>query len=186
MFNEYEPRAGSTIADCAFEMISLANSTRGLILAKFNSVSLTVNPGDSTEAIVQFYHSQWESQEKAFSESSEGKAQATRAEVRRILASKAEAEGILPFSVVNQRRWEEMVDNNQDPYGSAIIRYASRWASMMEAKLAAGIPFQGIPEVTSFEADKEGVSGAMYEFAKYALGEIWIHGEQLRQWYSIT
>lgn len=38
------------------------------------------------------------------------------------------------MKLINEEGWEATVKANQDGYGSAIIRYAERWADLMEKK----------------------------------------------------
>lgn len=82
--------------------------------------------------------------------------------------------------------WEKGLANNQDPYGNACYRYASEWATRMEAKQAAGGLIKDIAEPTSREADDEGITGFMYGMAVQILSQIWIHGEALRLWHNLS
>lgn len=78
---------------------------------------------------------------------------------------------------------------NKDPYGFAVIRYASEWATRME-KLAEGKDLSDLPaqikfmveyaEKTSHEADDEGITGFMYGAAVSTLA----YGEALRRWHN--
>jgi hypothetical protein len=81
--------------------------------------------------------------------------------------------------------WEEGLENNQDPYGVAIYRYAESWADLMEKKMAEGALLEDIAESTSHEADVEGITGFMYGAAVSVLSGTWKHGEQLRLWHNL-
>ena len=38
----------------------------------------------------------------------------------------------------NKDRWEKFVAINNDPYSSGVVRYAERWANMMEQEMENG------------------------------------------------
>jgi hypothetical protein len=82
-------------------------------------------------------------------------------------------------------RWQKTVDNNQDGYGSGVIRYAERWAGRMEEKMAEGKPLAEIAKSASNEADTEGITGFMYGCAVSILAQVWEHGEELRRWHNL-
>lgn len=81
--------------------------------------------------------------------------------------------------------WDKGVENNQDPYGAAVYRYAEKWADMMEARLAAGETVAQCAKETSHEADTEGITGFMYGCAVNVLAHCWEHGEALRLWHNL-
>ena len=83
-------------------------------------------------------------------------------------------------------KWGTHKAANTDEYGSAVIRYAERWADMMEAAVDAGAKLEDIAESTSREADTEGITGFMYGAAVWSLAEAWQHGEQLRRWHNLA
>lgn len=80
--------------------------------------------------------------------------------------------------------WDKGVENNKDPYGAAVYRYAEKWADAMEAKLSAGETVEQCAKSTSHEADTEGISGFMYGCAVNVLAHCWEHGEALRRWHN--
>ena len=69
-----------------------------------------------------------------------------------------------------------------DFYSAGIIRYAERWASMMEDKIEAGATVAEAAEATHHLADTEYISGFMYGQAVNLLSGYWEHGDELRQW----
>lgn len=81
--------------------------------------------------------------------------------------------------------WDLGVANNEDPYGRAVYRYASEWATRMETALAAGESVEQIADRCSHEADTEGITGFMYGCAVGILANCWIHGEALRRWHNL-
>lgn len=89
------------------------------------------------------------------------------------------------MNISDQNAWQRWVDNNQDPYGSGVIRFAERWADLMEAKMAEGATLEDIAEATSHEAETEGITGFMYGAAVSVLATSWEHGDQLRRWHNL-
>ena len=81
--------------------------------------------------------------------------------------------------------WNLFAANNNDPYGSGVVRYAERWADAMEAEMAAGKALGDIADATSHSADTEGVTGFMYGCAVSVLAKVWKHGEELRRWHNL-
>ena len=69
-----------------------------------------------------------------------------------------------------------------DFYSAGIIRYAERWAAMMEDKIEAGATVAEAAEATHHLADTENISGFMYGQAVNLLSGYWEHGDELRQW----
>lgn len=89
------------------------------------------------------------------------------------------------MEIVNEDFYNKCVEANTDPYGSAIIRYATNWADIMESKMGNGEKLEHIAEKTSHDADTEGVTGYMYAAAVSILANCWLYGEQLRKWHNI-
>lgn len=69
-----------------------------------------------------------------------------------------------------------------DFYSAGILRYAERWAAMMEDKIEAGATVAEAAEATHHLADTEYISGFMYGQAVNLLSGYWEHGDELRQW----
>lgn len=90
------------------------------------------------------------------------------------------------MKIANDDVWATWTKNNQDVYGSAILRYAERWADMMEARMSAGESLESIAKETSHAADTEIISGYMYGAAVQVLASAWVHGEALRRWHNIS
>ncbi len=86
--------------------------------------------------------------------------------------------------LIDKEGWEHCKENNQDGYGSAVIRYAERWANLMEAKIADGAKLEEIADHASHEADTEGITGFMYGCAVNILAHVWERGDQLRRWHN--
>ena len=84
----------------------------------------------------------------------------------------------------NKEKWEKFVTINNDPYGSGVVRYAERWANMMEQEMESGKSLIEIADATSNKADTEGITGYMYGCAVSILSQVWEHGEELRKWHN--
>lgn len=85
----------------------------------------------------------------------------------------------------NKEDWKKALANNQDVYGSAIYKYAERWADLMEAQIKKGKTVAGCAGETSREADGEGITGYMYGCAVSILSHCWDYGEELRLWHNL-
>ena len=88
------------------------------------------------------------------------------------------------MKVKDIKAYEEWKANNTHPYGSAVFRYAERWADMMEERIVNGEKIEDIAEKTSFEADTECITGFMYGCAVKILSKCWEYGEELRKWHN--
>lgn len=105
----------------------------------------------------------------------------------------------------DEEGWLKSVEANTDPYGAAIIRYAERWANLMEDRMASLLEGRITPEnsqealladpsplvsevakQTSHDADTEGITGFMYGCAVSILSQVWYYGEALRRWHNLA
>lgn len=85
----------------------------------------------------------------------------------------------------NELEWQKWQNNNKDDYGACIIRYAERWANLMEETMTEiGSNVADIAGETSEEADTEGITGFMYGAAVAVLSSCWIYGEELKKWHN--
>lgn len=84
----------------------------------------------------------------------------------------------------NESIWNEFVEANQDPYGSACVRYAKAWAEQMETLMSNGATLETCAKAASHDADTEGITGFMYGCAVSMLSQGWVHGEALRRWHN--
>ena len=86
----------------------------------------------------------------------------------------------------DKAEWDKGVEKNQDPYGNAIYRYTSEWATKMEEALKAdGATVGSVAKGCSHDVDTEGITGFMYGCAVSILASVWIHGEELRKWHNL-
>lgn len=87
--------------------------------------------------------------------------------------------------ISNEEAWKKWADNNRDEYGSAAMRFAERWADLMEARMTEGAKLEDIAAECSREADTEGITAFMYGAAVCVLASSWEHGEALRRWHNL-
>lgn len=85
-----------------------------------------------------------------------------------------------------ERIWNKGVEKNQDPYGKAIYRFASEWATRMERAISEGGLIDDLAQDTCRESDDEGITGFMYGAAVSVLSQVWVHGESLRRWHNLA
>lgn len=84
--------------------------------------------------------------------------------------------------------WSKWMDANppEDGYGHAVLRFASEWATRMEAELeTAGVTVASCARQCAHDADNEGITGFMYGVAVKVLSDCWLHGEELRRWHNL-
>lgn len=181
----YEPMAGEDIRETATKIVAMAAVRDEPVRCDFNDIELVANPGgDTANEIVARYNDESRRLAEAYRNSPEGRASAARAEQASKRAAESAAEGIKPFSIRDPDGWAKCVENNSDPYGACVVRYAARWANLMEARMAAGAELEAIAKDTSHEADTEGITGFMYGAAVSILAGAWEHGERLRRWHN--
>lgn len=81
--------------------------------------------------------------------------------------------------------WDTFVNANKDGgYGEGIIKYAEKWARLMQKEMSNGKTLAKCASDTSYAADDEGITGFMYGVAVAILSKCWKHGEQLRRWHN--
>lgn len=74
-----------------------------------------------------------------------------------------------------------MLKNVEDDYSFAVLSFAIRWATAMEKEMKKGKNVSEIAKQTVEEADIEGITGYMYEFAVRILINFWEYGKQLEE-----
>jgi hypothetical protein len=98
-----------------------------------------------------------------------------------------------PLALKDKARWQEYVDANKDGgYGEACVRYAEKWARLMQARISGITESAHVTrwlvdnaDECSHVADDEGITGFMYGAAVAMLSQCWIHGEELRRWHNL-
>lgn len=120
--------------------------------------------------------------DEEFAKSPEGIKQAEETTAFLERAAAAKAAGILPFAKSDPAGWEKAVAANKDGYGAGVIRYAARWANLMEAQVGEG-DITDIAQSASHEADLEGISGFQFGAAVGILSKTWVRGADLALWH---
>lgn len=179
---------GTSIQDAADQMVELAKRENVEVHVTFNGTQLVAVPTTVAKDLATSYLTTIEERHQAWEASPEGQeALARRAEAERRAAA-AEAEGVLPFQLKEgeQEWWAKYQEtNSRDPYSACTLRYAARWANLMEQKLQQGATLKDIAESASHEADLEGITGFMYGCSVGCLSKVWVHGEELRRWHNL-
>ena len=182
----YEPSAGESINETADQMVTLARTGGGTVTATFNDIELHATPTTDAASIVAFYTGECDRRRREYEASPKGQRHAAEAAAYRAKAAAAAAEGILPFAIKPEALadWEKTVKVNDDGYGACVVRYAARWAHLMDAAIAKGATITDIAKQSSHDADVEGITGFMYGAAVSILSQAWVHGEALRRWHN--
>lgn len=89
---------------------------------------------------------------------------------------------IKPFSVIDSEGWEILMKKNNESGWPMINSYVSRWANLMEQRMALGEKIEDIAEMTSLEADDDKVLSMIYTQAVYILSRVWKYKEEFRRW----
>lgn len=184
----YEPRPGDSIQQAARILVGMANSAKEPAMASFNDIVVTANPGDDADSIVQYYHAESNRGREEYINSPEYKEKQQQAEEKQLQHELA-LEGALQgapekMSLRDEAGWKQFVEVNTDGYGSGVIRFAERWARLMEGRIAKGDTMEKFAKETSHLADNEGITGFMYGCAVSILSKVWVHGEQLQRWHN--
>lgn len=201
MIRRYEPLPGEDIETTVRNMVAFAKQMETLaiahcpgykrddqylVIADFNGITLRAGARENLLAMVLAYRKAIDDRNKKWQRSPEGHRAAHKAKELEKQAAAAQAEGIKPFSLKDPDGWKLMMKKNQDGYGSCVMRYAARWANLMEQELAKGAELKAIAKATSCVADTEGITGFMYGCAVSILARVWEHGEELRQWHNLS
>lgn len=204
--------AGRTFEGAVTEAIQLAADTDDTVEFEFNGVIVTVAAGSNSELIKRdFYRAflrgdrrnefvvgPYSSEMLTAEELDEdNRLKAALDEKRRQREERWTAENrakkellrsaliVAPAMEFKDRNlWDEAVAKNTDSYGKGVMKFAERWARLMQAQLAAGKTLAECAEETSHAADVDGITGFMYGCAVQILSQAWIHGEELRKWHN--
>ena len=180
----FEPSIGSSISDAAVRMVAIAVDTDDIVTADFNGITLTASATTVPDEVVTYYTEESKRRHDAYLASPEYAAKMVEAEkaARKAEADAAELLARAPATMTlrDTDGWDKSVAANQDGYGAGVMRYAERWARMMEAEIAAGKTLKECANSTSHTAETEGITGFMHSCAISILSQVWIHGEGLR------
>jgi hypothetical protein len=183
----YDPSADMdvhNIRDAAKAAIELSKANKRSVRFNFNGASVRVDPDPdlTVEDVVKSYHDA----PNAFDEyqnSPEGKAATKAAEEERKLRDAAVDQKIkdVKIELSDAAFWKDFIEaNKEDDYGSATIRYAERWARLMQAEMASGKKLENVVRSTSDAADNENISGYGLRSATALLCKTWKYGAKLK------
>ena len=182
----YTPLPGGHVYTECEEVVRVANLTGQKVNFCFNGIDMSAKPGDTAKAIASKWHELSNRRHEEWLRSSAGiESQRRAAESKRI----AEIESKKPFAsfaIRDPAAWDLLVKNNPEPYGQGVLRYAARWAWMMDSRINGGESVAKSAEQTKHIADREGITGAMFGFAVGVLSRCWVHGDELKSWYQST
>ena len=192
----YEVRAGEEISDAALKIVNMSERSGKKVKMQFNGVELIANVDSISADIVNEYHNELdrEQQEREdwLNNTPEGQAQKQENEERTRKyeedRDRSINEGILEFTLLDTAEardaWQNWLDNNQEGYGAAIMRYTARWANYMERAIEMDNRLEDIADKRSHDADLEGITGFQHGAAVNMLSKVWIYGDDLRKWHN--
>ena len=184
----YEPIVGENVSETARRMVALAQKTKDAVTGKFNDIALTAQPGDNPDAIVQYYQIESDRRHEEYMKSPEHKKRQREAkesqERQDLILKGALAAAPEKMALRDEGGWKNIAAANTDGYGGGVIRFAERWARLMEGRMANGDTLEACADEASSLAD-EGITGFMYGCAVAILSQVWIHGEQLCRWHNL-
>jgi hypothetical protein len=182
-----EALPGYHINEVCENAVRKARELQCVVEFEFNEIIVIVSPSDTAEGAAQRFMAECQRRRDEYEKSPAGIESARRTADAQKKADEAAAEGIKPFSIKHgaESEWEKCVKNNSDPYGACTVRYAARWAHLMEKRMEAGEKIATIADQSSHDADLEGITGFMYGCAVSILAHAWKHGEALRLWHNL-
>lgn len=185
-----EAMPGEHVSDVAEKMVALARESDDEVTADFNGITLTARADSCATTIAADYSAECSRRHEAYVNSDEYKRRQREAEEKQrqqdLLLQGALSVAPEHLTLKDAEGWRKAVESNTDGYGSAVIRYAERWARLMESRLMGGESIASSAEQMSHLADNEGITGFMYGCAVSILSSVWIHGEELRRWHNLA
>lgn len=182
----YDARAGETIQETAEAMARRAKNSDKTVVANFNDVGLLVWPGRDAKSIADYFHEEISRNSEEYRKSPQGQRFQRESEARNRKAAIEASKPLAEFIIKDQEGWQKTVEANKDSgYGACVVRYAARWAHMMETQIADGFKLEDIATKMSHKADTEGISGFQYGCAVSILASVWEYGDQLRRWHNL-
>lgn len=183
----YEPKAGEDINHACVAAVLLARENGCKVTFKFNDCEMVAKPESDSLTLAESYIAARNAAAEAYWASPAGIAEKARIEAADQRRREEERKPLAAFDCVDPDGWAAFVAANTDGYGSGVVRYAARWAALMEERMCATVaPLEACVESTSHEADTEGITGFMYGCAVGVLAKVWRHGEALRRWHNLS
>lgn len=174
--------AGDRVDRVCAEAKEISNRDKCMVRFDFNGVTMTATPKKSLASMLWDYDtanmSRWHVG-LSWKEKYETENKRKREELSAKLA-------LCPtIELSDADGWQATIDTNKDePYGEAVIRYAETWARLMQYEMSLGRSLFEVAEYASYQADVEGLTGAMVGCAGSILSHCWIHGKDLRRWHN--
>jgi hypothetical protein len=176
---KFEIRYGEDIGACCRRLVAHAEQ-HGEAEVDFNEIKLT--------ALASYYTETSSQRHEAWLASPEYRAQQIAAAVEQQKRENALAAALAKApekpTMADPDGWARFCEvNSKDGYSAGVVRYAERWARLMEGQIAEGRTVAECADETSSLADDEGITGAMFGFAVGILVRVWQHGDDLRAWH---
>jgi len=189
----YDVKAGAQLDDVISDMIAARKRHFQTIVCEFNGLELKAAFGMTHKKIASNYYKKRAEKRTQYLASAEYLVdQEKLKEYRRKEAGRkvalSEILQIAPktMTIRDQEAYEEILRVQTSPYSKAIIKVASQWARIMEYRISLGITLEDCAESSLSIADDEGLTGSMYGMSVSFLSQVWVHGEELRQWHNRT
>ncbi len=162
---QYEPLVGDSIHDIISAMIQLSWVRNTPVEAMLNGVKLSVTGEMSLEEGVALYDKILERNLEEYRNSPQAKAAAEQwaAERERIMLESVEVDELVKDEVLElsaEKEWKLHLKLNNSRYGAAVMRYAERWAKLMQVEMRARqaeVLTKEIVDATRHKADNEGM-----------------------------
>lgn len=185
----YESQLGESIEETVEEMISIAKANSDSVLANFNGKRIKVDSSDTAQYVVKLFHDELERENAEYRASDEYKKRTAEREKKHrehaLVLEGALSVAPAKMTFADETAWNDAAKRNDDPYGSAVMRFADRWARLMELRMSEGWKLEDTAKDAAHMADSEGITGFMYGCAVTILSKVWIHGEALRRWHNL-
>lgn len=181
-------QAGSLVQNVLKEMLERARFINSRVSVVFHDDLIIVDPDMTLNEAI----SKWQKQIQKRTEKRQRSFQARK--MNKEYEREAEEQqrkfeevlfGAPAMEISDEEAWKEWQENNQDPYGSAVIRFAENWARIMQVCMSNGESLEECAEEASHTADNEGITGFMYGCAVSVLVTSWKYGERLRRWHNL-
>jgi len=179
---KYKPMVGQHIRDAAEAAIDLSLTSGRKVSFEIHDVEVIVTGRTTVDEAVQFFLEAERILLGIFKRHAGEYRGSPECKVAADAAIDEKTKGI-QLEFADAAAWKKIVEiNAADNYGSAAVRYAERWAKLMQVEMAAGKKLEDIAGKASREANSEGASNIMYAAAVSVLARTWKYGEQLRRW----
>jgi len=176
----YSPKAGENITSTLSNMLGRANILNIRVACVFNNQQIIVSPGMTLEEALESWQSENDQKFEKWANSFKGalyrrdqeRRSADNAHRKREINQMLAEESIeIPW--YKRFGWNKAVRINKDPYGAAVIRYATAWAVAMQRAMRDGKKIADVSDELSHYVDFEGITGFQYHAAKALLRYCW-------------